>query len=168
MNWKKKLIIALGVALGVALVAGITALAVGNYGTESDPLVTLSYLNDTVTPTIMKDLDDYVDEKADELTDSFAELAENGGTESGFSVISLTSGQTLSCSVGTEIMLRIGTAVSYGEDVPRLIDESTTESVINSEYALTANHMYMVTIQGNGIKATSNVKILIRGSYVLN
>ncbi|MGM9521529.1 MAG: hypothetical protein ACI3VB_03530 [Oscillospiraceae bacterium] len=169
MTKKRKFVIALGVLLAVALVAGLSTLAATTYGTQSDPLVTLSYLEKTVTPNIMNQLQDSIDNKAAELKAEFdKKLSESGSTTSGFSVISLTSGQTVTCSVGTEIMLRVGTAVSAGADSPRLIDETTGSSVTSAGTSLTKNHMYMVTIQGNGIKATSSVKILIRGDYTIS
>jgi hypothetical protein len=119
----------------------------------------------------MSELDKSISTKADELTTAFNKLVTSGGvstTDSGFSVISLTSGQTLTCSVGTEIMLRIGSVSSAGSSSPRLIDETTGSSVTSSGTALTKNHMYMVTIQGNGITATSSAKVLIRGSYTIS
>ena len=56
MTKRKKTLIAVGVLLAVALVVGLTTLAVSNYGTESDPLVTLSYLEDRLTPEILDQL----------------------------------------------------------------------------------------------------------------
>ena len=179
MTKKRKLVIAVGVLLAVALVAGLTGLATGVYGSQSDPLVTLSYLNQSVMPAVMTELDTMIDQKASEMTADFdakldafkaqVSLPAPGTDDDSqsFSVVSLTNGQTLVCSVGTEIMLRIGTAVSAGPDVPRLIDETTGSSVNSAGTALVKNHMYMVTINGNGIKATSNVKVLIRGSYTI-
>ena len=57
MSAKKKAIIAVSVLLAVLLVAGITAVAVTSYGTQDDPLVTLSYLNSTAKTEIMAEVD---------------------------------------------------------------------------------------------------------------
>ena len=147
--------------MAVLLVAGATAAAITNYGSQSDPLVTLSYLNDTVKPAIM-----------DELDRKLANASSGGSVNSGesdFTVVTLSKGQVVKCDVGTEIMLRIGSASSYGPDSPRLIDSTTGDAVSSSGSALTKNHMYVVTIVNNGITATSsNTKILIRGSYTIN
>ena len=174
MTKTKKFVIAVAVLLAVALVSGLTTLAVTKDGTQDDPLVTLSYLTQKVTPDILDKLGDRIDAKAAELTEEFEQriAASGGGTASapsGFTVVTLTNGQTVTCGVGTEIMLRLGSAVSAGPDNPRLIDETTGGSVSTSGTALTANHMYMVTIQGNGVKATANnTKILIRGEYTIS
>ena len=174
MKKNKKLVIALGVLLAAAFIVGLSTLAVTSSGTQSDPLVTLSYLEDTLTPDIMSQFEEQLDAKADELKDEFENsLSQGGGTgassgEASFSVISLDSGDVLSCSVGTEIMLRIGSAVAAGDDSPRLIDETTGSDVSSAGTSLEKNHMYMVTIEGNGIEATSRAKVLIRGNYSVN
>ena len=179
MTKGKKLLLTLGIILLVSLTAGLTALATSNYGSSNDPLVALSYLDKTVTPNIMDKLDEMLKTKAQELTKTFndkvnAASGSSGGTSGGavdlqtFSVVSLTNGQTLKCNVGTEIMLRIGTAVTAGADSPRLIDETTGADVTAAGTGLTKNHMYMVSINGNGITATSNVKVLVRGEYSIS
>ena len=168
MKRKNKSLVAITVLLAVLLVASIGALAATNYGTKDDPLVTLSYLDTTVTGSILDKLDNSIAEAEKELTASFDEkIASGGGTET-FSLVTLSNGQAVTCGVGTEIMLRIGTAASYGNDSPRLINTTTGTSVTAANTALSANNMYMVTIQGNGIQATSDtVKVLIKGDYTI-
>ncbi len=173
MSKGKKAAIAIAVLLAVAVVSGLTTLAVTSYGSQSDPLVTMSYLNETLTPAIRDEITKAVDEKAAELTNKFNELASQGGAPgsgeaSGFVVVTLTEGQTLTCGVGAELMLRIGSAVAAGPDSPRLVDETDGASVTGEGTALTVNHLYMVTIAGNGIKATAGTtKILVSGEYTI-
>lgn len=173
MKKGRKIMLTVAVLAAVALASSLTTLAVTNYGSQADPLVTLSYLNETVTPSIENRLNKILDERLDKLA---RELGESGGfpggegtsQPSGFAVLTLNAGQTVVCGVGTEIMLRIGSAASAGVDSPRLIDETGGTSVTEAGTALTVNHMYMVTIKGNGVKATSdNTKILIRGEYTV-
>ncbi len=171
MKKRRKLLIGLGILAGIIFVAGLTALAVTNYGSKSDPLVTLSYLNKTVTPSINDQLDDSIEDAKEALSDSFdSKLNSSGGTADAeaFSVVSLSKGQTLKCAVGTEIMLRIGSVASAGPDSPRLIDETDGTQLSDAGSALVKNHMYMVTIVNNGITATSSAKVLIRGSYTVS
>lgn len=174
MTRGKKIAIAIGVLAAVALVSGLTTMAVTNYGSEDDPLVTLSYLNETVTPAIEAQINQALEAKIQELNDAFAQIVSqnpSGGAsvDSGFSVLTLSNGQTVICGVGAEIMPRLGSVVSTGPDSPRLVDETDGTSVDASGTALTANHMYMVTIKNNGVKATAdNTKILIRGEYTVS
>lgn len=181
MTKKTKILISLGVLLAVALIVGLTTLAATAYGTKSDPLVAVSYLNDTVTPNIENRLKSKLDAAASQLKADLdkklsqfkADISSGGGSASAydgktFSVVSLSSGQTVTCGVGTEIMLRIGSVSSAGPDYPRLIDETNGTELGNAGTALTKNHMYMVTIKNNGITATSASKVLIRGDYTVS
>ena len=176
MKKGKKIVIAVGVLLAVALVSGLTTMAVTNYGSPDDPLVTLSYLNETVTPGILQQLNAALDARISALQAQLDQIAAQGGgvetpssAPSGFIVLTLNKGQTVTCGVGTEIMPRIGTVLSFGPDNPRLVDETDAVSVAEADAALTTNHMYMVTINGNGVKADrDNTKILIRGEYTVS
>ena len=117
----------------------------------------------------MDKLDASIAETENELTASFDEkIASSGGGAETFSLVTLTNGQKVTCGVGTEIMLRIGAAASYGSDSPRLVNTTAGTSVTAAGEVLAVNNMYMVTIQGNGIQAASDtVKVLIRGSYTI-
>ena len=64
-------------------------------------------------------------------------------------------------------MLRVGSAVCTAPSAPGLIDE-TTASTLNSGGALVQNHLYMMTIEGRGVKATAaTTKLLVRGGYTI-
>ncbi len=171
MKKGRKIMLFAAVVAVVALVSSLTTLAVTNYGSSDDPLVTLSYLNETVTPSIQNKLNELLDERLDELARELGEsggFPSGGGQAAGFTVVTLNAGETVVCGVGTEIMLRIGSASSAGPEVPRLIDETGGQSVFDAGVPLTVNHMYMVTIKENGVKATSDyTKILIRGEYTI-
>jgi hypothetical protein len=178
MKFKKKILIALGVVVAVAVISGASILAATTLGTQSDPLVTLSYLTQKMKPQIMNDVNSSISAAEASLqptldaqisqfkSDIDSKLGGSSSQSDGFAVITLSKNQTLTCSVGTELLLRVGTATGTGS-APALVD-STSGSTLSSGGTLAANHMYMVSIQGNGIKATSSsVKILVRGSYTL-
>ena len=62
-------------------------------------------------------------------------------------------------------MLRVGSAVCVSPSAPGLIDE-TTASTLNNGGALVQNHLYMMTIEDRGVRATAGTtKVLARGSY---
>jgi len=180
MTRKKKLIIAVSVLAAVALIAGLTTLAATTYGTKSDPLVTLSYINTTVTPNINAALEDSIaasekslaasfDAKISDFEKDIAQSSDGASAASDtFTLVTLSNGQTLTCSVGTELLLRTGSAVSNGASSPRLINETDATSITSSGKALEKNNMYMVTIQSNGIKATANnTRVLVCGTYTI-
>ena len=94
-----------------------------------------------------------------------------GGTGSAssveFQVVTLSKGQTLTGDIGCEVMLRVGTASCVSPSSPGLIDE-TTAGTLNNAGALVTNHLYMMTIEGRGVKAGSaTTKLLVRGSYTV-
>ena len=80
-------------------------------------------------------------------------------------MVTLTNGQTLIGDIGCEVMLRVGSAVCVTPSSPGLINE-TDGTVLNNGGALVTNHLYMMTIEGRGVKATAaTTKVLVRGTY---
>ena len=173
----KKTIRIVLIALAAVLLLGIAALAVDaatSAGTEDDPLVTLSYINDVfipyVTELFRKDLEEKETTLRDDLEDRVAALEEAGvGSGSGgeYVVETLSAGQTLICRRGAELMLRIGSATVTAENTPGLVDTSTAGNLNDGEQ-LIVNHLYMVTINGHGIRAEETVKIVVRGEYTIS
>ena len=129
-------------------------------GSSGDPLVTLSYLNDTFFSQIMQRVDQKIAERTGQ--------AVPGGTASSFEVVTLSEGQALTGGIGCEVMLRVGGAVCVSPSDPGLIDETTATTLSNGA-SLAQNHLYMMTIEGRGVRATAAVtKVLARGSYTVS
>ena len=64
-------------------------------------------------------------------------------------------------------MLRVGSAVCVASSAPGLIDE-TTAGTLNNGGALVQNHLYMMTIEDRGVRATAETtKLLVRGGYTV-
>ncbi len=164
-----------------ALAVSVTA--AGSAGSESDPLVTLSYLNDTFMTQLLGKVDEKLAVRDKELSDKLTAqvdadtraLAEQyggsvstgsgSGTADTFTVVTLSNGQTLMGGIGCEVMLRVGTASCVTPSSPGLIDE-TDGTTLGGGAALVKNHLYMMTIDERGVKATAEtVKLLVRGGY---
>jgi len=129
-------------------------------GSSGDPLVTLSYLNETFFNDIMA----RVDQKIAQRT---GQAVPGGGSSASFTVVTLSDGQTLTGDIGCEVMLRIGSAVCVSPSDPGLIDETTGETLANGG-ALAVNHLYMMTIEGRGVRAAAaTTKVMVRGSYTV-
>lgn len=140
---KKRWILRLVCLTAVLVLAMTCYAAAGSVGSADDPLVTYSYLNDTFKKEV---------------------LAEANG---GFVLVTMSSGQTLKGTVGTEVLLRVGTASCTASSAPGLID-TTNASTINDGAPLEKNHLYMMTIEERGVRATAaTVKLLVRGSYTI-
>ena len=147
---KKWQIVILVIAVAV-LAAGIGAYAATNYGTQSDPLVAMSYLEDVLGPKMETELDKQINEAANSLKSQY------GAASSAFSVVTLSSGQTLKGGDGCELVLRSGSAAATGT----LVDV-TSGTELASGGSLTANHLYVGS--GSGVTASGNTTLLVRGS----
>lgn len=199
--------------LVVLLLTGYLAVA-AEFGSKSDPLVTLSYieellpeLKDTIDKAIeskTNEFDSILTQKVDQALESIdGRIAEfendysanvvdasfinavadkvfedikasgssgdsvsQGGSASLFSVVRISSGQTVIGEVGTEILWRFGTGKCTSPGTPGLIDVSTGSDLPNGS-ALQANHLYVVTVENRGFSASSDCVILIKGPYTV-
>lgn len=171
---KKRHFLPLVLSAALVLGAGTSLAAVGD---ENDPLITLSYLQQTVLPNILTQVETNTMQKQEQLsadlsaqisqykTDMQA-LAGSGSTGSdSYTLVTVTKGQTMYLDVGCEMMLRVGSATVNAATSPALIN-ITTGDTINNGTALTKNHLYMSTIADRTLTPTADtVKLLVRGSY---
>ena len=167
---KRKIALILTAAL-LGLAVCLPAAAAGA-GTADDPLVTLSYLNETFLAAVQKRIDEAVASRNASLTAYIdGKLGSGGGsagTASSFAVVTIPAGKTLVGDIGCEVMLRVGTATLAANTDPGLIDVSTG-GTLNNGGALTANHLYMATIADRTVQATAaTVKLLVRGEYTVS
>lgn len=161
-------------AVAVAVALGGVALAAG--GSQTDPLVTLSYLTDQATPAILTQVDSRIAQRESALTqalqkvvDQYAAQVGGGqgtGTTGAYQVVYLSTGQQLIGSEGCEFLLRGGTALCVSDSAPGLVD-MTAGTTLAAGSSLVQNHLYLGTIDGRGVKAASAVTLLVRGSYTI-
>jgi len=175
-NFKRR---ALPALLALTLLLG-TGAALATGGGKQDPLVTLSYLEDTVIPEILsklktdtkslnRDLKSDLADQIDAYEDDMEQLLKAGSATGSdtYTLVTLTSGQTMALDVGCEMMLRVGTATVNAATAPALID-ITTGGSINSGASLEKNHLYMATIADRTLTPTAEtVKLLVRGGYTV-
>ena len=151
----------------VWLCAG-AALAAGG-GSQSDPLVTLSYLTQTVQPDILRQVEERANTRQADLMTQFEHRLDQlqGGTggSAAYTLVTLSSGDRLELEVGCELMLRVGSAAVNSATEPALIDMTTGGTLANAG-SLVQNHLYMATIPDRTVTASAGtVKLLVRGGY---
>lgn len=172
---RRNKIITIALAFTVVLfVAGVSALAVGAFGSRTDPLVTLSYIDETVKPEVMAYADDAVDELSDVFDDMIADYTDDlnarldgatvGDKSDVFSVVNLSANDTMTCGVGTELMVRSGQMQTSSG---MALSDTSSGSAVNGGSSLSVNHMYVVTSTGV-LTANDNVVILVKGEYTIN
>ena len=156
------------VLLVLAGVLSMTVTLAAEPGSSNDPLVTLSYLNETFMDSIMQKVDQKIAARTSQIAQQLGgQTSSTSGTAASFTVVTLSSGQILTGDIGCEVMLRVGSAVCVSPSSPGLIDESSA-ATLNNGGALVQNHLYMMTIEGRGVKATAaTTKLLVRGSYTV-
>lgn len=156
---KKQLRTILIIAAVVVVLASVTVLAVNNYGSASDPLVSMSYINQTLTPSLQSKFSTQLDAKAQALQNSFASaVSEKGG---GFATVTMTKGQKLTCSAGSELLLVSGSAKTVSAGI---ITDVTAGTAAAAGAALQANHLYMTVSEGAAITAAGAVTVMVRGT----
>lgn len=166
-----------GAALLLLMALLMGTVSATGIGTENDPLVSLSYLQETFLPQILSGVDAMLEERDTQLIEHVDEAvagvqeswpdSESGTTNRTFAVVTLSKGQKLMGEIGCEVMLRVGTAVCRAPSKPGLIDQ-TEGAAINDGDELVKNHLYMMTIEDRGVEATAKtVKVLVRGTYTI-
>lgn len=149
---KKKILIA-AICVVVCIAAGIGVYAATNYGSQEDPLVAKSYIDEVILPELEEMMDSQLDS-------AIAALNEKNSTDGVFKSVNLSSGQKLSCGAGTEFLVTSGSAKASGELV-----NTTAGTTVSSGSSLTANNLYVVTAAGGGVTASGSLTVLVNGSY---
>lgn len=143
----------------IILVAGTiggVAVAVGSQGSQSNPLVTLGYLNEKAIPDIMDQVEKAIDAKAETLKKEV-----QNGTKATFAVLEAGGGKTITLAAGSQILLRSGSAICYDG----MIDLTSGETLGGS---MDLNHLYIAT--GNEQKVVTSLTsvFMVQGSYTIN
>lgn len=163
------------VSLAVACLGAGAAMAAS--GDQNDPLVTLSYLNQTAIPQVVKQVEENTAAYQKELEKSFASQIEQykAGSTSGstgaasYTVITLTQGQVMTLDIGCEVLLRVGTATVKAADGGIALIDLSAGGTVNGGTSLTKNHLYMASLTDRTVTATAGtVKLLVRGGYTLS
>ncbi len=158
---KKKIITIIAAVLILAVGIGVGAYAASTFGTQSDPLVAKSYLDNTVTPKLQAEFQSKLDEQVRQMEEkiSSATTAASGN----FALVTLAAGKTLYGEVGCEIILRSGSATAVS---PSGLSDVSGGSALSAGNGLTQNHLYLVCAKDDGVKAGgSAVTLMVRGVY---
>ena len=137
---------------GLCLGTG-AALAAGD---ADDPLVTLSYLNETVLPKLLSQTDEKAKVRQTELANQLSQVMAQGGggASASYTVV-----------IGCEVLLRVGSATAGAAVDPALVDVSAGGELYSGG-ALVRNHLYLATMSDHYLVAgNSTVKVLARGGY---
>ena len=141
------------------VLAGLTAIAhtaSGGAGSQSDPLVTLSYLTETFTGQVMERVDQMIARRDGQP---------DGGQARTYTAVTLSAGQTLRGEAGCEVLLRSGAASCAASSAPGLVD-TTSGNTISGGAQLQANQLYLMT-DSRAVTASDRAVLLVRGGYAI-
>lgn len=151
MKKKKKIITGVTALLVCAAAVCCVAFASSGPATQSDPIITKSYVDDVVLPQVYQ----YID----------TSLASSTGSV--FEIVSVKKGQKLIAGAGSELIARMGEgsiiASSQGG-----ISDVTSGSDLSNGTAIPLNHHLIVPVDdGRGLKISSDALIMVKGSYTI-
>ena len=153
---KLKKSIKIGIVAGACAALSVAFPVVANPGSESDPLVSQSYIEQVLVPQ----LEEYVQKEIEKI--------ENSSTSSSaetFEIVELDKGDKLICENGTELILRMGTAKISATEKGGIAD-ATYGADLPDGMEMPSNHLLIVPVNdGRGIKATSDVFVMVKGGY---
>lgn len=146
------------VSVAFVMLLSIVVYASGyNPGSEQDPLVTLSYVDSKIN-----ELKSYIDNK---VSNSGTASSGTASTASTYQIVSLQSGQKLIGKESTEIILRSGEALAI-DNGANGISDLTDGKDLRSGDTVYQNHLLLVPRDdGRGIKAITEIWIMVKGGY---
>ena len=152
---KRKLLIGFEIFIATAVVfAAVTAF--GAAGSQDDPLVSKSYVDDKINQVL-------------EIVNGGSVSLEGTTAASGssYTPVYASVGQVVLGGEGTEIILRSGKGNIYITGADGIVDSTTGQNLTNGDVA-TANHMMIVPRNdGRGVKVTEAAWFLIKGEYTI-
>jgi len=152
----KNKIIAISCVVSIALVT-IIAVALAAPGTNDDPVVSLSYVEQRLTQ-----VQDDLNSKINDLQNAPAVAA------SSFTVIEVQQGQKLIAAEGTEMILRQGSATIFATKKGGIAN-TTTGVDLQDGVAAPANSLLICPLaDGRGLKANTYLLVMVKGKYTLN
>lgn len=158
MKNKKKILLKIS-ALILILISALALInaVMAEPGDDSDPVVSLSYIQNKVIP----ELKAYVDSKLGGET-------QTGKTESSvFEVVNIGAGKTLEGAKGTELILRMGKAEIVASEKGGLAD-TTAGFDLSSGENMPSNHLLIVPLaDGRGFTAKTDIIVMIKGGYTV-
>lgn len=157
------------------IIIGIIVLCILSYGTvilahpgtEDDPLVSSSYLDQRLlTLNGIGITDELLYFLIQDITRTVTQNLENEAFGNRFTPVNVTGGRVLLGGEGTEIILRTGSATAFTEVLDGVINITTGNELFNG-YPIPLNNTIIIPRDDNrGVVINSeNAWFLIRGSY---
>ena len=147
------------VGLGAVVILWGSTVVFSEPGSDTDPLVTLSYVNKAVDGIKV-----YIDEKIANI-DIIAGSNGSGNTSNELVIVNVNKGDYLIGKAGTELILRGGKAKVVGGPLGGLSDVTKGDE-LNHDQAVSHNHLLIIPRSDErGIYATEDAIFMVKGEY---
>ena len=177
---RKKIMMSLTILLSVVIIFNIVQAAGSVPGSDSDPLITSSYLDKKIQEIVTtlqnsdKSIETALNQKILQTSENLAVIdkklenlsKESGQTSSqGFEVINLLSGKKIICEASTEVILRAGKASVVSETSAGLSDVTAGGDIKAGETIVKDHLLIIPRSDGRGVRAETTVVIMVKGKY---
>lgn len=144
----------ISIAVVLCLVVGGLFVSYAQPGTESDPVITLSYIKETVIPEIYEYIDSKISNKPSQTV-----------AEQTFVVAEAPEGKKIICEAGSELILRSGKAEIIATEKGGIADTTAGTDLPNGAEA-PKNHLLIVPVDdGRGMEMKTDCILMIKGEY---
>lgn len=134
----------------ILVVIGTGVVLANTPGSEGDPIVSLSYIEDTLIPKIQTMID-----------------KSSGAQALSYEIVNVPAGKSVVGGASSEMILRMGKAEIIATEKGGLADVTLGGDLQNGE-ACPSNHLLIVPMSdGRGVKVTEDAILMIKGSYQL-
>lgn len=184
---KNKLVLLICIVTVLACVTLMASAGNGNPGSDSDPLVTKSYVDQqiallssqigksggsssgNVDTEVIEQLQTDIGDLTSFIIGALQEIETLKGRvaalENGFVVVEAKAGQTILLSGGSEAILRSGTATSIEGAYGKLADVTAGDELKQGSNVPKQHLLISSRTDGRGLKITTNSFLLIKGAY---
>lgn len=152
---KKNAFILLAVLLCVSVFTGVFYVGAADPATQADPIVSKSYIDEVLLPSIY----DYIDEKT----------ADGASESSSFQVVTVGAGKTITGEAGTEFILRMGKGTIVGSARGGISDVTDGIDLLTGA-EIPSNHLLIVPLSdGRGLKInkSNDALVMVKGNYTI-
>lgn len=142
----------------MVLLCGMTLVFAANPGSDTDPLISKSYIDNVLMPQIYS----YIDKAV-----AGGSTSQPTGETSVFEVVNIKAGQRLICGKGTELILRMGSGTVIASMRGGIADV-TAGVDLGSGDAIPSNHLLIVPLSdGRGLQFddSGDAIVMVKGSY---
>lgn len=164
----KMMYVMLGV-LCTTVIGSVSIAAIGEAGSDTDPIVSKSYVEKRLTELETKIAGSNtaaMDQKLSQLQVQIDALAKNTGVSGAdFALVQVKAGSTLTFSESAMLILRAGSAKTIVGPGGGLSDLTIGTDLVEGQ-AIVGNHLILVPRNdGRGVKITGDSWLMIKGTY---